>query len=52
MLFGFYHKTDQTREAISRTISTSRLQAAKQFAERKQLPLKEFLKLFGVKKII
>jgi len=52
MLFGFYHKTDQTRETISRTISTSRLQAAKHFAERKQFSLKEFLKLFGVKKII
>jgi hypothetical protein len=52
MLFGFYHKTDKTQEAISRTIATSRLQAAKHFSSRKQLPLKEFLKVFGVKKII
>jgi hypothetical protein len=52
MIFGFYHKTDKTQEAISRTISTSRLQAARYFASRKQLPLKEFLKVFGVKKII
>lgn len=52
MLFGFYYRNDKAREAISRTISTSRLQAAKHFAERKQLPLKEFLKLFGIKKII
>ena len=52
MLFGFYHKTDKTQETISSVISTSRLQAAKQFAERKQLSLKEFLKLFSVKKIL
>jgi hypothetical protein len=52
MLFEFYHRNDKTREAISRTISVSRLQAAKHFAERKQLSLKEFLKLFGIKKII
>jgi hypothetical protein len=52
MLFGFYHRNDKTREVISRTISTSRLQAAKHFAEHKKLPLKEFLKLFGIKKTI
>jgi len=52
MLFGFYHRNDKLQEAISRTISTSRLQAARHFADRKQLPLKEFLKVFGVKKII
>jgi hypothetical protein len=52
MIFGFYNKTDKTQEIISRTISTSRLSAAKYFAERKQLPLKTFLTLFAVKCLI
>jgi hypothetical protein len=52
MIFGFYSKTDETQETISRTMSTSRLNAAKHFAERKQLPLKEFLKIFAVKCLI
>jgi len=52
MIFGFYSRTDSTQEIVSRTVSTSRLSAAKHFAERKQLPLKEFLKIFGVITII
>lgn len=52
MIFGFYNRNDWNQELISRTISTSRLNAAKYFAERKQLPLKEFLKIFGVKTLI
>lgn len=49
MVFGFYNKQDKNQETISRIVSISRLQAAKYFAERKQLSLKEFLKIFGVK---
>jgi len=52
MIFGFYSRTDKTQETISRTVSTSRLNAAKHFAERKQLPLREFLKIFAVKCLI
>jgi hypothetical protein len=52
MIFGFYNKTDETQEIINRTVSTSRLNAAKHFADRKQLPLKEFLKIFTVKCLI
>jgi hypothetical protein len=52
MIFGFYNRNDINEELISRTMSKSRLNAAKYFAERKQLPLKEFLKIFGVKTII
>ena len=52
MIFGFYNRTDKTEEIISRSVNTSRLEAAKKFAERKQLPLKEFLKIFGVKTIV
>jgi hypothetical protein len=52
MIFGFYSRTDNTQEIISRTVSTSRLSAAKHFAERKQLPLKKFLKIFAIKCLI
>jgi hypothetical protein len=52
MIFGFYNRIDETQEIINRTVSTSRLNAAKQFAERKQLPLKKFLKIFAVKCLI
>jgi DNA-binding XRE family transcriptional regulator len=52
MIFGFYNKRDKTQETIGRTVGLSRLEAAKYFAERKQLSLKEFLKIFGVKTII
>ena len=52
MIFKFYSRKDKDQETIGRTVTTSRLQAAKLFAERKQLPLKEFLKIFGVTTII
>jgi hypothetical protein len=52
MIFKFYSRNDKNQEAIGRIITTSRLQAAKLFAERKQLPLKEFLKIFGVITIV
>ena len=48
MIFKFYNRNDRNQEAVGRVITTSRLQAAKIFAERKQLPLKEFLKIWGV----
>jgi hypothetical protein len=52
MIFKFYNRNDRNQETIGRTVTTSRLQAAKLFAERKQLPLKDFLKVFGVTTII
>jgi hypothetical protein len=52
MIFKFYNRNDKNQEAIGRVITTSRLQAAKVFAERKQLPLKEFLKIWGVITIV
>ena len=52
MIFAFYYRNDKNQETIGRVVTTSRLQAAKLFAERKQLPLKEFLKIFGVTTII
>ena len=52
MIFKFYSRNDRNQETIGRTVTTSRLQAAKLFAERKQLSLKEFLKIFGVTTIL
>jgi hypothetical protein len=52
MIFGFYNRIDGTQEIVNRTVSTSRLNAAKHFANRKQLPLKEFLKIFAIKCLI
>jgi hypothetical protein len=48
--YFFYSKNDSGQEPINSTFSFSRLQAAKHFANRKQLPLKTFLLLFSVSK--
>jgi hypothetical protein len=47
-LFYFYSKNDKKKEAISKASQTSRLEAAKEFAAKKRLSLKTFLKIFGV----
>jgi hypothetical protein len=52
MIYGFYSKLDKNEEIINRVVILSRLQAAKVFAERKQLPLKSFLKIYSVKKVL
>jgi hypothetical protein len=52
MIFKFYNKNDKNQETIGRVVTSSRLQAARLFAERKQLPLKEFLKVFSVTTIL
>ena len=52
MVFGYYSRNDKTEEIVNRTVGFSRLQAAKYFAARKQLDLKEFLKVFGVRAIL
>jgi hypothetical protein len=51
MTYGFYRKNDPQQEIISKTLSFSRLSAAKSFAERKGLTLKSFLGIYGIKKI-
>ena len=48
--YFFYVKNDSKQEPISSILAFSRLQAAKQFASRKQLDLKTFLSLFSVSK--
>jgi hypothetical protein len=52
MIIGYYSRVDKKQEIVAKTISTSRLHAAKLFAERKQLDLKIFLKLYAVVTII
>jgi len=49
MKYGFYFRNDTNQEIIGKTVDLSRLSAAKYFAKRKNLPLKEFLEIFGVK---
>lgn len=44
------HRNDHTNEAIDSITTSSRLAAAKYFAKRKLLPLKEYLKIFKVSK--
>ena len=51
MKYGFYRKNDLQQEIIDKTISFSRLSAAKFFAQRKGLELKAFLGIYSVKKI-
>jgi hypothetical protein len=52
MKYGFYFKNSKKQEIIGKTNDLSRLSAAKHFAKVKNLPLKEFLKVFGVKSIL
>jgi hypothetical protein len=52
MIFGYYSRNDKNKELVAKTISTSRLQAAKYFSARKQLDLKTFLKLYAVITIV
>ncbi len=46
--YFFYSKTDPKHEAISSTVSDSRLSAAILFSKLKRLPLKNFLSIFTV----
>lgn len=48
--YTYYSKSSVSKEILGRTHTTSRLLAAKYFAQRKNLPLKEFLKLYSVSK--
>ena len=48
--YYFYIKNDTSKEPINWVKTYSRLAAAKYFAQIKQLPLKEFLKIFTINK--
>jgi hypothetical protein len=46
--YSFYAKNDCKQERLGLTLSRYRIQAAKYFAERKQLSLKNFLAIYNV----
>jgi hypothetical protein len=46
--YYFYAKNDWQQEPISRTVAPGRLSAAKYFAGRKNLTLKDFLNIYSV----
>lgn len=46
----YYIRKDESKEPLGKLMTPSRLKAAQEFSNRKQLPLKEFLKLFAVEK--
>jgi|TARA_R110000803_G_scaffold57131_1_gene115002 hypothetical protein len=46
--YNFYSKKDPKREAISSTVSDSRLSAATHFSKLKRLSLKQFLSIFTI----
>ena len=46
----YYSKNDSNKEALGKSNTSSRLEAAKEFAQMKQLPLKDFLKIWSVEK--
>lgn len=48
--YYYYSKNDPSAEAVSKVFTTGRLAAAKHFASRKQLPLKNFLQIWTVNK--
>ena len=48
--YYFYSRNDQSQEPINTIVAISRLNAAKRFAQRKQLSLKSFLKIYAVSK--
>tara|TARA_R110002153_G_scaffold234039_1_gene387461 strand:- start:1391 stop:1549 length:159 start_codon:yes stop_codon:yes gene_type:complete len=46
--YYFYSRRDGKKSAIARVGAPTRYQAALFFAKQKQLPLKEFLKIYAV----
>ena len=46
----YYVKNDPTQEKLGKILTSSRLEAAKEFASQKQLPLKTFLSIWAVGK--
>jgi hypothetical protein len=49
-MYSFYSKRDDKKEKLGTIPHVSRLQAAKFFAERKQLSLKSFLNIYTISK--
>ena len=51
MKYGFYNKADETKELITQAAYTSRQQAERDFAFRKNMHIITFLDLFEVVEI-
>lgn len=49
MVRNIYLKLDKDKETIFRILASSRLEAAQKSAQRKNLTLKQFLNIYGVK---
>jgi len=47
--YHYYSKRDLLEEKLGKTLALSRLGAAKWFAKRKQLTLKQFLNIYSIK---
>jgi hypothetical protein len=46
----YYVKNDPNQEKLGKVLTTSRLAAAKEFANQKRLPLKTFLSIWAIGK--
>lgn len=46
----YYVKNDPNQEKLGKALTSSRLEAAKEFASQKRLPLKTFLSIWAVSK--
>lgn len=46
----YYVKNDPNKEILGKVLTSSRLEAAKEFAEQKRLPLKTFLSIWAIDK--
>ena len=47
---SYYIKGDPNQEQLDKILTSSRLEAAKHFASKKQLPLKTFLSIWAINK--
>jgi hypothetical protein len=50
LVYYYYRRGDSSKEQLGKCLQLSRAKAAVYFADRKKLPLKEFLKIFEVSK--
>ncbi len=46
--YNFYSRVDNKKQSIAKVGAPTRYQAALFFAKQKQLPLKEFLKIYAI----
>jgi hypothetical protein len=49
-VYTYYSRRDKSKEMLDKVVDVSRLNAAKYFAKRKALELKDFLTIYDVAK--